>query len=88
MLDVNGQTNTLGYPIKLRPGHCHAAVVLGAAAGAAEGFLSQEDQVLVRQASVTLHFSLVFHVDGFTQLRPQHLIWHEERHPSLWTESR
>lgn len=75
-------------PVKLRPSHRHAAVVVGVVAGAAEGLLSQEDQVLLGQASVTLHLGLVLHVDGITQLRPKHLIWHEERHPSLQTHGR
>lgn len=46
--------------------------------------MSQEHQVLLGQASVTLHLGLVLHVDGVAELRPEHLIWHEERHPSLW----
>lgn len=70
-------------PVKLRPGHGHAAVVVGVVAGAAESLLGQEDQVLLRQAPVALHLGLVLHVDGVAQLRPQHLVRHEERHPSL-----
>lgn len=75
-------------PVKLRPGHSHVAVVVRVVARAAEGLLSQEDQVLLRKASVTLHLSLVLHVDGITQLRPEHFIWHKERHPSLWPQRR
>lgn len=70
-------------PVKLGPGHSHGAVVIGVVAGAAESFLSQKHQVLLRQASVALHLCLVFHVDGVAQLRPEHLVWNEERHPTL-----
>lgn len=70
-------------PVKLRPGHGHAAVVVRVVAGAAESLLGQEDQVLLGQAPVALHLGLVLHVDGVAQLRPQHLVRHEERHPSL-----
>lgn len=72
-------------PVKLRPGHSHVTVVFRVVAGAAKSLLSQKHQVLFRQASVALHLSLVFHVDGITQLRPKHLIWYEERHPTLRT---
>ena len=72
-------------PVELRPGHRHVAVVVGVVAGNAEGLLSQEDQVLLGQASGALHLGLVLHVDGVAQLRPEHFIWHEERHPSLQT---
>lgn len=74
-------------PVELRPGHGHVAVVIGVVAGAAEGLLGQEHQVLLRQASVALHLSLVLHVDGVAQLRPQHLVWYEERHAALRAEA-
>lgn len=72
-------------PVELRPGHGHVAVVVGVVAGAAERLLSQEDQVLLGQAPAALHLRLVLHVDGVAQLRPEHVIRHEERHPSLQT---
>lgn len=75
-------------PVELGPGHSHVAVVVGVVARAAEGLLSQEDEVLLRQASVTLHLSLVLHVDGIAQLRPKHFIWHKKRHPSLQPQRR
>lgn len=70
-------------PVELRPGHGHAAVVVRVVAGAAEGLLGQEDQVLLREAPVALHLGLVLHVDGVTQLRPKHLVWYQEGHPTL-----
>lgn len=40
------------YPIELRPGDGHVAVVLRVIAGAAEGFLSEEDEILLGQTSI------------------------------------
>lgn len=70
-------------PVELRPGHGHAAVVVRVVARAAEGLLGQEDQVLLGEAPVALHLGLVLHVDGVAQLRPQHLVWYQEGHPTL-----
>lgn len=72
-------------PVELWPRHCHVTVVFRVVAGAAKSLLGQKHQVLFRQASVALHLSLVFHVDGIAQLRPKHLIWYEERHSTLRT---
>lgn len=80
---IMSKKEAVSNPVKLWPGHSHAPVVIRVVAGAAEGFLSQKYQVLLRQTSITLHLCLVLHVDDLTQLRPKHLIWHEERHPAL-----
>lgn len=71
------------HPVELGPGHGHAVVVLEVVATAVEQFLRQEHEVLLGQAPVALYFSLEFHVERFTQLWPQDLVRHGERHPAL-----
>lgn len=73
----------VSYSVKLGPGHGHAPVILRAGAGAAESLLSEEDQVLLRQASVRLHLCLVLHIESLAQLRPHHFIRNEKGDPAL-----
>lgn len=76
-------SEVVSYSVKLGPGHGHAPVILRAGAGAAEGLLSEEDQVLLRQASVRLDLCLVLHIESLTQLWPHHFIRNEERDSAL-----
>lgn len=71
------------YSVKLGPGHGHAPVILRVGARAAEGLLSKEDQVLLRQASVRLHLCLVLHIESIAQLWPHDFVRNEERDPAL-----
>jgi len=73
------------HPVELGPRDGHVAGVLGVVAAARERFLCQEDHVVLRQATPTVHLRLVLHIKGVTQLGPQHLVWHGERHPALRT---
>ena len=76
----------VSYPVELGPAHVHVAVVLCVDTRAVEALLSQEDQVLLRQAPAALHFRYILHVQSLTELWPQHLVRHHEGHPSLSEE--
>lgn len=71
------------HPVELGPGYGHVAVILWVIAAACKSLLCQEDQVILGQATPTVHLRLVLHIEGLTQLGPQHLVWHNEGHPAL-----
>lgn len=71
------------HPVELGPGYGHVSGVLRVVAAVSESFLCQEDHVVLRQATPTVHLCLVLRIKGVTQLGPQHLVWHNKWHSAL-----
>lgn len=71
------------HSVKLRPGYGHVTIVLRVVAAACKSLLCQEDQVVLWQATTTVHFRLVLHIEGLTQLGPQYLVRHNKWYPAL-----
>lgn len=71
------------HPVELCPGDGHAVVVFWVITAAGESLLCQEDQVILREPTTTVHLCLVLHIQGLTQLRPQNFVWNNEGYPAL-----